>query len=50
MTTIQIIVKSNGERLTIERKEKPRKPILVRGHFRIINGRKVYVKTHYRVR
>lgn len=28
----------------------PRKPYLVRGHFRVINGKRVYVKPHYRNR
>ena len=42
--------KSTRERLTIVCEEKPRKPIRVRGHFRVVNGRKVYVKTHYRKR
>ncbi len=27
-----------------------RKPVLVRGHFRVVNGRKVYVKPYYRRR
>ena len=25
-----------------------RKPILVRGHSRVVNGKKVYVKPHFR--
>ncbi len=41
---------STRERLTIVCEEEPRKTILVRGHFRVINGRKVYVRTHYRKR
>lgn len=47
---IHFIIKSIRERLTIVCEEEPRKPICVRGHFRVINGRKVYVRTHYRKR
>ena len=48
---ITITNKSTRERLTIVCEEEPRrKPIYVRGHFRVVNGRKVYVKTHYRRR
>ena len=43
-----ILSKSIRERLTIVCEEEPRKPVLVRGHFKVVNGRKVYVKTHYR--
>ncbi len=46
-TTIHFII-SLGERLVTECKETAHKTILVRGHFRMVNGRKVYVKTHYR--
>ncbi|MCQ2160023.1 MAG: hypothetical protein MJY97_02925 [Bacteroidales bacterium] len=28
--------------------EPVRKPVLVRGHFRVVNGKKVYVKPHFR--
>ena len=41
---------STRERLTIVCEEEPRKMIRVRGHFRVVNGRKVYVKTRYRKR
>ena len=47
---IIIVTKSIRERLTIVCEEEPRKRIRVRGHFRVANGRKVYVKTHYRKR
>ena len=47
---IIISTESTGERLTIVCEEEPRKGIRVRGHFRMTNGRKVYVKTHYRKR
>lgn len=47
---LQIIIISNDERLTIERKEKPVKPVIVKGHFRVINGKRVYVKPHLRKR
>ena len=47
---IHIVVKSIRERLTIVCEEEPRKRIRVRGHFRVVGGRKVYVKTHYRKR
>ena len=47
---IVIIKESTRERLTIVCEEEPRKVIRVRGHFRMTNGRKVYVKTHYRKR
>lgn len=46
---LQIII-SYGERLCTECREASRKPIYVRGHFRMVNGRKVYVKAHYRNR
>ena len=39
-----------GERLSTECKDAARKPIYVRGHFRVVNGRKVYVRAHYRNR
>ena len=46
---IQII--SIRERLAIVFEEEPRrKPVRVRGHIRVVNGRKVYVKAHYRRR
>ena len=28
--------------------EPVRKPVLVRGHLRVVNGKKVYVKPHFR--
>lgn len=43
----QIII-SNSERLSTECKESASKPVYVRGHFRMVNGRKVYVRAHYR--
>ncbi len=39
---IVINTESTRERLTIVCEEEPRKDILVRGHFRMANGRKVY--------
>ena len=47
---IHFVIKSIRERLTIVCEEEPRKQIRVRGHFRLVNGRNVYVKTHYRER
>ena len=48
---IVIIPESTRERLTIVCEEELSKDkILVRGHFRMVGGRKVYVKTHYRKR
>lgn len=46
---IQIFI-SLGERLCTECMEASGRPILVRGHFRVVNGKKVYVKAHYRKR
>lgn len=39
---------SNSERLCTECKEATRKPVYVRGHFRMVKGKKVYVRAHYR--
>lgn len=36
------------ERLSKECKDAPRKQSFIRGHFRVVNGKKVYVKPHYR--
>ncbi len=36
------------ERLVIDFKEMPHKTVLVRGHFRSVGDKKVYVRTHYR--
>lgn len=36
------------ERLCTDCKDAPSKFSFVRGHFRVVNGRKIYVKTHYR--
>ncbi len=47
MTKISIIL-SDRERLVIDFKETPRKTVLVRGHFRSVGDKKVYVRTHYR--
>ena len=50
---MKIIIKteSTRERLTIVCEDELNKDnILVRGHFRMAGGRKVYVKTHYRKR
>ena len=41
---------SFDERLSTECKEATRKPVYVRGHFRMVKGRKVYVRAHYRNR
>ncbi|MCQ2152277.1 MAG: hypothetical protein MJY70_04395 [Bacteroidales bacterium] len=45
-----INISSYGKRLTIVCEEESRKAIQVRGHFRVINGKKVYVKAHRRKR
>lgn len=51
MIKIEINVYSSGkERLCKDCNDAPRKPYLVRGHFRVINGKRVYVKPHYRNR
>jgi len=47
---IIISTKSTRERLTIVCEEEPRKTVCVRGHFRVVNRRKVYVKAHCRKR
>ena len=48
---IQLQIKvSIEERLGTECKEAHRKAILVRGHFRMAGGRKVYVRAYYRKR
>ena len=36
------------ERLSEDCEKVQQRRILVRGHFRVSNGKKVYVKTHYR--
>lgn len=36
------------ERLCTECRDAVRKPVYVRGHVRVVNGRKVYVRAHYR--
>ncbi len=42
---------STRERLTIVFcEEESRKTVRVRGHFRVVNGKKVYVKAHCRER
>jgi len=41
---------SIGERLTVVCEEEPRKTVFVKGHFKVINGKKVYVKAHHRKR
>jgi len=46
---VNISIKSTGKRLTIVC-EKPRDTIQVRAHFRVVNGKKVYVKAHRRKR
>jgi len=47
---IKIKFSSTGKRLTVVCEEESPKTILVRGHFRVINGKKVYVNAHYRKR
>ncbi len=48
---IQLLIKvSIEERLSTECKDASMKPIHVRGHFRMVGDRKVYVRTHYRKR
>ncbi len=37
-----------GEELCSDNKGVSHKKTLVRGHFRVVNGKKVYVKKHYR--
>ena len=49
MKSISIIL-TLEERFCIECTEAAQKHIFVRGHFRVINGKKVYVKAHYRKR
>lgn len=44
---IQITI-SLEKRLDNEYKEASHKQVLVRGHFRVIRGKMVYIKTHYR--
>lgn len=44
---IQITI-SLEKRLDNDYKEAFHKQVLVRGHFRVIHGKKVYVRTHYR--
>ena len=39
---------SIDERLCKDCEDAARKPSFVRGHFRMVNGKKVYVKSHYR--
>ena len=39
---------SVDERLCKDCRDAVRKPSFVRGHFRVVNGKKVYVKAHYR--
>ena len=48
MFTFHFII-SADERLCAEHKETQNK-IFVRGHFRVINGKKIYVRAHYRKR
>lgn len=49
MLKIKIQIQSSvSERLSKECKDAPRKHFFVRGHFRVVNGKKVYVKPHYR--
>lgn len=48
-TIIQIFI-SSGERPCTECVEAQQRAVLVRGHFRVVNGKKVYVKAHYRKR
>lgn len=48
---IQLLIKvSIEERLSTECKDASMKPIHVRGHFRMVGDRKVYVRAHYRKR
>ncbi len=47
---VQISIKSTGKRLTIVCEEEPPKSIPVKGHFRMINGKRTYVKAHRRRR
>ena len=44
------IICSDNERLCRDCKEKAQILHFVRGHFRVIEGKKVYVKPHYRKR
>lgn len=48
MFTFHFII-SADERLCAEHKETQNK-IFVRGHFRVIKGKKIYVRAHYRKR
>ena len=49
MKTISISIKLD-ERPCKECKEAAQAPIYVRGHFRMVGSKKVYVKAHYRYR
>lgn len=40
---------SEGERLETQSEKAPHKKILVRGHFRNVNNKRTYVKSHYRI-
>ncbi len=44
---IQIII-SAEERLCNDCRDATYKPSFVRGHFRVVKGKKVYVRAHYR--
>ena len=44
---MKVILKVIGLKLKVSY-EPVRKPVLVRGHFRVVNGKKVYVKPHFR--
>ncbi|CCX52752.1 unknown [Alistipes sp. CAG:514] len=48
MKKISIIIKLD-ERSCTECKD-AHQPVFVRGHFRMVRGKKVYVKAHYRKR
>jgi len=45
-----IKLSSTGKRLSVVCEDESHKTIFVRGHFKVINGKKTYVKAHYRKR
>jgi len=47
-----IFINTNSirERLTIVCEEEPQKVTIVKGYFKIVNGKRIYVRTHLRKR
>lgn len=46
---MKVIIEFGGLRLKVSCERIP-KPVFVRGHFKVINGRSVYVRPYYRKR